>query len=220
MKSKYIKGIMLGLCISAFSTSVAFAQVATSDDVLAISEVVQSEGAKELMEKQRQIDQYLFEDHAKELEAKDIFVNYTGIVDDYIEIGISPYNDENADYLYNALGNEDIKVVEFDQSIIYASGPAIEDKMYKDGDVQIQIESVDDQTSPEEEQLYYTTGVEENEAVTEVKTVSKPESTDLISQNTEKTSNTANYAYILVAVAAIGGLGTIIIRSNIKKSTK
>ncbi len=219
MKSKYIKGIILGLCISAFSTSVAFAQVASSE-VAPINATVQSEGTKELMEKQRQIDQYLFEDHAKDLEAKEIFVNYTSVVDDYVEIGISPYNDENANYLYEALGKDNIKVVEFDQSIIYASGPAVEDKMYKDGDVQIQIESVDDQTVTDEENLYYTTGVEDNQAVTDVKTVSNPESADLGGQNTEKSSNTAYIAFIVVAVAGIGGLGTIIIRSNAKKSMK
>ena len=225
MKSKYIKGIILGLCISAFSTSVAFAQ-AVSSDVAATSEVVQTEGTKELMEKQRQIDQYLFEDHTKELEAKDIFVNYTGIVDDYIEIGISPYNDENANYLYEALGKDGIKVVEFDQSVIYQSGVAVDDKMYKDGDVQIQIESVEDQNTTEdqtgtgEEDIYYTTGTEDNQAVTDVKTVSNPESMDLGSQNTEKSSNTGYVAFIAVAVAAIGGLGIIIIRSNTKKSMK
>ncbi|MDF2512737.1 MAG: hypothetical protein K0S04_2603 [Herbinix sp.] len=226
MKSKYIKGIILGLCISAFSTSVAFAQ-AVSSDVSATNEVVQTEGTKELMEKQRQIDQYLFEDHAKDLEAKDIFVNYTGIVEDYIEIGISPFNDENANYLYDALGKDGIKVVEFDQSVIYQSGAAVDDKMYKDGDVQIQIESVDDQavtddqTGTGEEDIYYTTGTEDNnQGVTDVKTVSNPESMDAGSQNTEKSSNTGYVAFIAVAVAAIGGLGTILIRSNTKKSMK
>ena len=219
MKSKYIKGIILGICLSAFSTSIAFAQ-AVSSDVSTTSEVVQSEGTKELMEKQRQIDQYLFEDHVKDLEAKDIFVNYTSIVDDYIEIGISPYNDENASYLYDALGKDGIKVVEFDQSVIYSSGAAVDDKMYKDGDVQIQIESTDDQTGTGEEPVYYTTGTEDNQAVTDVKTVSNPESADMGSQNTEKSSNTAYVAFVVVAVAAIGGLGTIIIRSNTKKSMK
>jgi hypothetical protein len=219
MKSKYIKGIMLGLCISAFSTSVAFAQVASSE-VAPISATEQSEGTKELMEKQRQIDQYLFEEHAKDLEAKEIFINYTSIVDDYVEIGISPYNDENANYLYEALGKDSIKVVEFDQSVIYASGPAVDDKMYKDGDVQIQIESVDDQTVTDDENIYYTTGVEDNQAVTDVKTVSNPESAELGGQNTEKSSNTAYIAFVVVAVAAIGGLGTIVIRSSAKKSMK
>ncbi len=236
MKSKYIKGIMLGLCISALSSSVVFAQEVSSN-VTAINVVAEPEGTKELMEKQRQIDQYLFEDHAKDLEAKDIFVNYTSIAGDSIEIGISPYNDENANYLYDALGKDGIKIVEFDQSVIYQSGvavdgAAVEDgKMYKGGDVEIQ-ENMDEQTgtgdmtvtdaqgNTENVAVPYTTTDTKDVAVKNVKNVSTPETIALGGQNTEKTNNTAYFAFIVVAVAGIGGLGTIIIRSNAKKSMK
>lgn len=238
MKSKYIKGIMLGLCISALSTSVVFAQQVSSSNVTAINAVAEPEGTKELMEKQRQIDQYLFEDHAKELEAKDIFVNYTSIAGDSIEIGISPYNDENANYLYDALGKDGIKIVEFDQSVIYQSGvavdgAAVEDgKMYKGGDVEIQeniddkqtgtgdMTVTDDQGNTEEVAVPYTTTDTRDVVVKNVKNVSTPETIALGGQNAEKTNNTAYIAFIVVAVAGIGGLGTVIIRSNAKKSMK
>ncbi len=223
MKSKYLKGIILGLCISAFSTSIAFAQAVSSEtlDASVSSEAVQSESQKELMEKQREIDQYLFKDHVKDLEEKDIFVNYTGVVDDYVEIGISPYNDENANYLYGIFGKEGVKVVEFDQSVIYASGPVLEEKSYKGEavqDQQDQIEGTD--TGTGEDVMFYTTGTGSDQAAANIKTVSNPESVNLPGQTSEKTGNTAYIVFLAVALAATGVLGGMLVRNNIKKPTK
>lgn len=122
IKSKLMKAFMLGLCLSALTTGAAFAQARVGVTSSSTSEV-QSE-VDALYAKQKDIDQYLFEDHAKEIEDMGFMVNYTGVVGDVIEIGISPFSDENADYLYAAFGKDSVKVVEFDQSIIYASGAA------------------------------------------------------------------------------------------------
>ncbi|HHV10646.1 MAG TPA: hypothetical protein GXX75_10260 [Clostridiales bacterium] len=224
MKLKYLKGIVLGLCISAFSTSIVFAQAVPSetlDNTSVSSEEVQSEGQKALMEKQREIDQYLFKDHAKDLEKKDIFVNYTGVVGDYVEIGISPYSDENADYLYGIFGKDEVKVVEFDQSVIYASGPVMEEKSYKGETVQDQPDQIEGtDTGTGEDVIFYTTGIESDQAAANIKTVSNPESSNLPGQTSEKTSNTAYIVFLALAIGATGVLGGMLVRSNLKKSMK
>ncbi|MDF2945261.1 MAG: putative secreted protein [Herbinix sp.] len=125
IKSKLMKALMLGLCMSALTTGAAFAQANVgSGSAPSSGSEVQSDELDALYAKQKDIDQYLFEDHAKEIEDMGFMVNYTGVVGDVIEIGISPFSDENADYLYGAFGKDSIKVVEFDQSVIYASGVA------------------------------------------------------------------------------------------------
>ena len=121
IKSKLMKALMLGLCMSALTTGAAFAQ-ATVSTTSASSGEVQVDDA--LYAKQKDIDQYVFEDHAKEIEEMGFMINYTGVVGDLVEIGISPFSDKNADFLYAAFGKDSVKVVEFDQSVIYASGVA------------------------------------------------------------------------------------------------
>jgi hypothetical protein len=121
IKSKLMKALMLGLCMSALTTGAAFAQ-ATVSTTSASSGEVQVDDA--LYAKQKDIDQYVFEDHAKEIEEMGFMINYTSVVGDLVEIGISPFSDKNADFLYAAFGKDNVKVVEFDQSIIYASGVA------------------------------------------------------------------------------------------------
>ncbi|MDF2945007.1 MAG: hypothetical protein K0S01_3865 [Herbinix sp.] len=122
IKSKLVKALMLGLCMSALTSSAAFAQ-ATSTNTVKSSEVQVDDA---LYAKQKDIDQFVFEDHARDIEKMGFMINYTGVVGDLVEIGISPYTDANADYLYGAFGKDNVKVVEFDQSVIYASGVAVD----------------------------------------------------------------------------------------------
>lgn len=111
---------MLGICMSALTSGTAFAQMAASTQP-AMGLAEQSDATKALFIKQDEIDQYIFTDHAKELADKGITVNYTGVADQYVEIGISPYTDANANYLYNIFGKDMVKVVAYDESVMYAT---------------------------------------------------------------------------------------------------
>jgi LPXTG-motif cell wall-anchored protein len=85
-------------------------------------------------------------------------ITHTSTTVDAVEIGISPYNQENIDYIYGLTGKDLVAVVEGDPAIIYyttmdagAETPVSdtdsvgEDKVYKnqDDDFEIQIESTD-----------------------------------------------------------------------------
>jgi hypothetical protein len=119
IKSKLVKAFMLGLCMSALTTGAAFAQANVGETTPAYSGEAQQAEMDALYAKQKEIDQYVFVDHIREIEEKGFMVNYTGVSETYVEVGISPYTDENANYLYELLGKEDVKVVEFDQSVIF-----------------------------------------------------------------------------------------------------
>ena len=73
----------------------------------------------EMYYRHKDIDRYLFQDHKKDLEVRGITVTHTGPVKDRIEIGIMPYTEENAQFLYKALGREGIVVVPSTQATLY-----------------------------------------------------------------------------------------------------
>ena len=110
MKSKFVKAIMLGMCVSVLSTGVVFAE----SGFCQVGETVKQQTNDEdsLTLKQKEIDQYVFDDYSKEIQDMGFIVTYTGAVDNFVEIGISPYNDTNAKYLYKIFGSELVKVVE------------------------------------------------------------------------------------------------------------
>lgn len=120
IKKNIAMAVMLGLTMASLSTAPAYAMLATSTTASGIS----SEQSNELTAKQSEIDKLLFEANAKSIEKQGFMVNYTGVVHDYVEIGISPYSDENANFIYDIVGKDKVKVVEMDQSILYASGVA------------------------------------------------------------------------------------------------
>ncbi|MET3695752.1 LPXTG-motif cell wall-anchored protein [Bacillus oleivorans] len=103
-KSKGLFALMMGLIIS-------FLLIQPS---LANSEAI--------LEKQAEIDQYLFVDHLDEIEEMGIHVTHTSPVDTYVEIGISPYSDEHAEYLTEIFGAEFVKVVEGQQAVTLTTG--------------------------------------------------------------------------------------------------
>lgn len=65
-----------------------------------------------ILNKQRDIDQYVFDQYKDEIAEKGFEVTHTGTFQNYVEIGIMPYNAENTEYLYNIFGRDIIKVVE------------------------------------------------------------------------------------------------------------
>ncbi len=122
IKKNLLKVVMLGLLMAAITTSSAYATLAQNTTPSLTEEV--SDQTKALYSKQGEIDKLLFETNAKEIDKLGFMINYTGVVEDNIEIGISPYNEDNANYIYELVGKDGVKVIEFDQSVIYASGAA------------------------------------------------------------------------------------------------
>lgn len=119
IRTKLMKAFALGLCMSTLYTGVAFAQSGAGFSPSFGGQVEAQDHA--LFEKQREMDQYLFVDHVKEIEKKGFKVIYTGVADSYVEVGITPYSDENADYLYEIFGKDNVKVVATEEAVIYAA---------------------------------------------------------------------------------------------------
>jgi hypothetical protein len=192
-KSNLVKGFMLGLCMSALTSGVAFAQLAT---VPAVSTEAQTDEMKELSALQKEIDQYLLVDHVKEIEDKGFMINYTSPMDSYVEIGISPFSDENANYLYELFGKDKVKVVEFDQSVLYASGvadPAVVDDAIVDG-------------QPTKEDIYTTMENTAEPVVNADGTVVTPEDKVYKGDTGEAVAEEANPEIIYYATDAGAGL--------------
>jgi hypothetical protein len=224
-----MKAVMLGLCMASLTTGNAYA-MATERVAPAVGTEKISPELQKLYDKQKDIDKILFEDHAKDIEKMGFIISSTGVVEDTIEISISPYEEKFADYIYELVGKEGIKVTEMDQSILYATGVApdqptadtaeaevIMDKKGEaavdadlanasgaadeDGKMEIQIESADNLDDK-------ATGTEE------VKTVSEPVSDDIRTVSAaaeEKDTVSAPVIILLIAGAAVLVGGTVIL---------
>lgn len=118
IKGKIIKTFALGLCMSVLFTGVAYAS-SVGDSSPAYEGKTSAENTK-LLEMQKEMDQYLFVKNVKEIEKLGFTVVYTGVADDYVEVGITPYTDENADYLYKIFGKDQVKIVGTDEVVLYA----------------------------------------------------------------------------------------------------
>ena len=77
---------------------------------------------EEILKKQKEIDAYLFKEHAKEVEQKGITVTHTVPFEDFVEIGILPLTDENEEYLYGIFGKEQVRIVEGQKAVIMYDG--------------------------------------------------------------------------------------------------
>jgi len=88
---------------------------------------------EEILQKHREIDQYLFEENPEEVKQKGFIVTHTGPIDNYVEIGITPFSEENADYLYDIFGTDMVRVVEgqqaelLSQTVAPANGIEVDD---------------------------------------------------------------------------------------------
>jgi hypothetical protein len=233
IKKKLLKTVMLGLCMATITTGSAYATLAEDTTPSATEEV--SDQTKALYAKQGEIDKLLFETNAQEIEKLGFMVNYTGVVEDDIEIGISPYNEDNANYIYELVGKDGVKVIEFDQSVLYASGAApdattdevvtdaevimdkedtavdadkagnSDDALTDDEKVQIQIESID---ANDEEKVYKTTYADAEENRT-------------IAATEEKAKDDVSTPIIVLSI--VGGaalLGGAVLLTNKKKASK
>lgn len=99
MKRKLVTILLLGFCLSFFSTGGTFA--ATED----------------MIEKQKEVDDYVFVEHQEELAEKGITVTHTAPLENTVEIGITPYTEENISYLQEVFGGDTVTVVEGQQAV-------------------------------------------------------------------------------------------------------
>jgi hypothetical protein len=235
IKKNLLKTVMLGLCMATLTTGSAYATLAEDTTPSASEEV--SDQTNALYAKQGEIDKLLFEANAKEIERLGFMVNYTSMVEDYIEIGISPYNDDNANYIYELVGKDGVKVIEFDQSVLYASGAApdtaagevvtdaevimdkedtsadpdqvvtSDDAGVDDKEVQIQIESTTAEAYGEEK-VYKNTSAE----VDDVRTIAATDANEKDDVSTP-----------IIVLSIVGGaalLGGAVLLTSKKKSSK
>lgn len=123
MKSlKFAKGLILGMCITLLSTTTIFAD--TGGGQSAVIQAQEEGPDSSLLEKQGKIDQYLFGQYADEIATKGFKVAYTAPVDNIVEIGITPYNEGNAEYLYGIFGRDTVRIVEGEQAVLFTTADA------------------------------------------------------------------------------------------------
>ncbi len=219
IKKNLLKTVMLGFCMAALTTAPAYAMLA-EDPSTSVTEEASPE-AKALNAKQVEFDKILFEDNLKAIEDLGFMVNYTQVVEDYIEIGISPFSDANADFIYELVGKDGVKVVEFDQSIIYAGGIA-QDSETDDAE---EIMEKDDksETTPEEEEL--TIQIEsigaDDANEDENNTSADGEEVQVVSASDDaEKDESVTPMVVLAIVGGVALIGGAVVLSSKKKATK
>ncbi len=129
IKNKAFQALAISTCLILTSAAGVYADtnedtavpavVEMADPELMYTTTVADQNASDtpLQQMQQEVDKYLFEEHQDELAQLGILVTHTAAMGDYVEIGITPYNEQNAQYLYQALGEDKIKVVEGQQAV-------------------------------------------------------------------------------------------------------
>lgn len=122
IKNKAIHAMIIGTCIFASSMTGVYADTTVTDlDAPVTIQIQQVNSGDELTARQNEIDQLLFEKHAKDLEEKGITVTHTGAVSDSVEIGIMPNTEKNAEYIYEILGKDKITLVDGEAYMLMAT---------------------------------------------------------------------------------------------------
>lgn len=212
MGSKFVKAFVLGIGITVLSSTAAFASTGGMEPAMA-GEVQPVQG-NALYGKQVEVDRYVFEEHAKELEEKGITVTHTGVVGDVLEIGILPFSEENAKILYEAFGTDALKVVEGKQAVLMtmaanpdapvAAPDANAEVLQYTEDLNAMMYAtsvVDDKgagNTVTDAQLYETTAVRD----AELYTATSDPTVQLVSATDAKEASTANNAMVPIAGAA------------------
>jgi hypothetical protein len=110
MNKNIIKILSLSACLSMATMTAAFAQTLELPPEAAQIKIAVVDEA--LYEKQAAFDKILFEEKLKEIEEKGITVTHTYPADGYVEVGITPFNEENQKYILDLLGSDEAEVVE------------------------------------------------------------------------------------------------------------
>lgn len=131
IKNKILKATILGLSLSVLVSGTALAQGGgTSSSFPGIS----SEETDYLLKRQDEINSLVFNDHARDIEKKGFQIIYTGVADGYVEVGINPFSQDNVDFLYEIIGNDQVKVVASDEVVLYTAEPIEEPVLDTAGD--------------------------------------------------------------------------------------
>nr|WP_312579787.1 hypothetical protein [Sedimentibacter sp.] len=117
LNKNIIKVLTLSTCLTLSTMTAAFAQTLELPPDTAVVNISAVDEA--LYEKQAGFDKILFEEKVKEIEEKGITVTHTSPADGYIEVGITPFNEENQNYIIEILGSDEVKVVEGIMAVTY-----------------------------------------------------------------------------------------------------
>ncbi len=240
-KTKMIKALLLGACFSLFFTGAAYASGGgTSGNTGKSTSAYKgaAEENKELLERQNQIDQFVFKDHVDEIEKMGFVVTHTGVVGDGVEVGISPYEEAFVDYLNNNLGKEQMNIVEGEINMLYTapdspdasiSSPAAGETMnqpaapvdenLEDDKMTIQITSVNGEESIAENTSANNETEDKavnNDAIEDAKLISAK--IDPVSSSLKETSTTG--IVVVIVVAAVILLTAIILITRKQKAMK
>ena len=244
IKKNLFKAVLLSVCIASSYTGSAFAMAQVTPK--AVEEL--SPQMQAIYTRQSEIDKLLFEENTKKIEELGFMVNSTSVVEDKIEISISPYEDEFADLIYDIVGKDDVTVVEMDQSILYATGavvdPAVEDgKPVSDdqaGNTDDQATAtVDKATAPDDQsvstgdtedgemhiQIESTDAVKDGGTSGEIETISAADDVRTVSAEQANAANheNTNSSATAIAFAIAGGVvlfgGTAVMAAR-KKNRK
>jgi hypothetical protein len=115
-----INAIIIGACIFVNSMTGVYADTTTLEAPVSI-QIQQVSNEDELTQKQNEIDRYVFEIHEEDFAKKGITVTNTGVIGEYVEVGITPLNEENSNYIYEIFGKDKVKVVEGVQAVTLGS---------------------------------------------------------------------------------------------------
>ena len=122
LKWKGNKALMVFICIAitVCVASPAFATDISSDEQARIDQRLEEIEGNELLELQWEIDQYLFISHPEDIADAGFTVTHTSAKEDenYVEIGITPFTEDNADFIYQIFSRDQIKVVEGEQAVL------------------------------------------------------------------------------------------------------
>ena len=179
IKTRVISALLLGACLTFTLPAAATFASTGEDEVMTIQIQSISPEDEAIMNKQIEIDQYLFKQHIKDIEEKGFKVIYTGVSEGKVEIGITPFSEKNANYLYELFGNDMVKVIETEavelKEDAYTSMPestmvitAAPDSTTLNSDVKatdaVTTTAVDSAVTTTSEEIYTTTAVQEKSA--------------------------------------------------------
>jgi hypothetical protein len=101
MKIKMFMAILVGICMTFIPTLTIFAEF---------------DSTTVMIEKQQEVDKLIFEVKKDELADKGITITHTVPLENSIEVGVQPYNEETITYLNELLGKENVTIVDGQQA--------------------------------------------------------------------------------------------------------
>lgn len=125
---KLFKILSLSLSLSIVSMGFAFAETQPAQEPNEQVSIRLMAPNEAMDTKQAEVDKLLYEDNAKVLEEKGISIVYTVAVGDIIEVGITPYTPENADYVSKLIDKENVDISEGIMAVTLEYNPELNDE--------------------------------------------------------------------------------------------